>query len=521
MSDLSKRKIQDMFGHPSRWTAFILFSLAMGLQAQQIQIGPSAKEITTDDPFVLSVTLSGISGQVPQARFPEIPGLQMGGSSTSQNWINGVASFTFSRTYYAPNPGKFNVPAFSYTFKGVVATSPAFTLQVKKGTGKQQQQQGSGFFGMRDPFADFFKDPFFGGGQRRNPEELKFKSLAADYFLSVNLDKESCYIGEQVHGDVVLYVNEMDARKIKVDGQAIMEMQQRIKNSGFWQEIIELKQIPAERTQINGKNYMAYTLYKNILFPIKSGDIEFKDIYLDGKKLAVATNADPITRFLGNDVKYEAIKIKASDRKLTVKPLPRTDLLDANMVGKFKLEAGLNLKEVGTGENLELEVKIAGNGNIAMMSDPTPHFPESFEVYDPSTTYNSRVQGNGLLGDKTWKWSMLPTRSGEYDLGPLRFFYFDPQQGRYDSLVVPEIKVRVTGDDIENQRIGKSGTDGFYVTAFAGSANRLHSSHELGGWVLLGGFGMVAGVVAIAVVRHRRQRQSAQAQEKTDDFWSK
>jgi hypothetical protein len=505
------------------WLLSILLTLTLGTTpafAQQIQIGPNAKEITTDDQFVLSVTLSGVSGQIPNPRFPEIKGLQMGSTSTSQNWINGLASVTFSRSYYATNPGSYNVPAFSYEIKGTVAQSPAFTLSVKKGTGKPKQQQGGGFFGQRDPFADFFNDPFFGGGGRRPAEDLKFKSLSADYFLSVNLDKEACYIGEQVHGDVVLYVNELDARKIKVDGQAVAEMQQRIKNNGFWQEIIELKEIPGERKQINGKNYIAYTLYKTVLFPIKTGDIEFKDIYLDGMKLAVATNADPMSRFMGRDMKFENIKIKASDRKLVVKPLPPTHLPDAAMVGKFKMEAGLNQKGVRTGENLELEVKIAGNGNIAMMADPTVVFPESFEVYDPATTYNSQVKGNGLLGDKSWKWSMLPMRSGDFDLGPLRFFYFDPDKGAYDSLVVPEIKVKVEGDDIENQRIGKSGTDEFYATALSKTSDALHATDKTSTWVLLGGLLLTGGVVVGGVLR-RRKSKPKHGPHKThpEDFW--
>lgn len=493
---------------------------AVGL-SQQIQIGPNAREITTDDQFVITVNISGLSGgQIPQPRFPAIKGMQMGGTSTSQNWINGAVSVSFSNTYLVPEPGKYAIPAVSYSFKGGSAEMPAFTLNVKKGTGKRQQQSQGGFFGGRDPFGDFFNDPFFGGrGQQTKPEDLKFQSLSADYFMSVNLDKESCYIGEQVHGNVVLYINENDARKIKVDGQAIAEMQQRIKNSGFWQEIIELKEIAGERQRINGKNYIAYTLYKTVLFPIKTGDIEFKDITLDGMKLAVATNADPISRFMGRDMKFEAIKIKAADRRLVVKPLPPTKLPEATMVGKFKLEAGLNRDTINTGENLELEVKIGGNGNMAMMADVAPSFPESFEVYEPTTTYNSRVQGNGLVGDKTWKWSMLPTRRGEYDLGPLRFYFFDAEAGRYDSLVVPELRVRVTGDDIENQRIGKSGTDDFYKDALKLSNNNLSASTDYNGLAL--GLGMlgVFAVLGVAIVRNRRQRRKPVARE-NEDFWN-
>ncbi len=506
------------------WVIALFLIMAIGsVAAQQVSIGVNATEITTDQNLVVSVTLSGISGgQVPQPNFPEIRGMQAAGTSNSQNWVNGKVSVTFSRNYIASAAGSFKVPAITYEFKGAVGKLPATTITVKKGTG---QRQGNNQGGFRDPFADFFNDPFFGGGQRQQAAQqpLKYKSLEADYFLTVNLDKESCYIGEQVHGDVVLFVNERDAGKIKVDGVAIFEMQQRIKNTGFWQEIIELKEIPGEHVQVNGKRYIAYTLYKNILFPIKTGDIEFKNIYLDGMKLALATNASPIARFMGQDMKFENIKIKAADRKLVVKPLPATKLTDANMVGKFKLDASLNHPEIKTGENLELEIKIAGNGNMAMMADPTVTFPENFEVYDPNTQFNSRVQGNGLIGDKSWKWSMLPTRAGDFDLGPIRFYFFDPEKNGYDSLIVPTLRVKVTGEDIENQRIGKSSADFFYQSAFGGANTDLSSSNHSNAWLLFLGMGIVGAVVVVGVRRNGKQsrQQAKSTTDASEDFWGK
>ena len=490
------------------------------VSAQKIDISVNSQNITTDDALVLTVQVSGIrGGSVPMPQWPEIKGMQAAGTSNSQQWINGNASISFSRNYFAPAPGKYKIPEFSYSFKGQTQSSKPITVTVTKGTGKPQNQNSFGTRMGRDPFANMFNDPFFGGSQQPQ-KPMTYKSLDADYFLSVNLDKETCYIGEQVHGEVVLYVAEVDARKIKVESQAILEMQQRVKNNGFWQEIIELKEIPANRVQINGKSYIAYTLYKNILFPVKTGEIAFKDIYLDGMKLAVATNADPISRFMGRDIKFENIKIKASDRKLEVKPLPPTKLPDAVMVGKFKVEAGLSDHTVETGKNLELEIKIAGNGNMAMMPDPIMEFPESFETYEPSTQYNSRVKGNGLLGDKTFKYSMLPTRSGKYDLGPFVFYFFDPEKAEYDSLTVDNLNVRVTGDDIENQRISKSGIDQFYSTALASSRESLGRGSGGAGWVLILGLLMATSLITVGVIRKKKIEKAKEHHPANDDFWA-
>ena len=489
--------------------------------AQQINISLNSKTITTDDALVLTVQVSGIrGGSLPIPNWPNIRGMQAAGTSNSQQWVNGKASITFSRNYFAEKPGKYKVPGFKYAFKGASQQSKPTTVTVKKGTGRKKQHGNFGTAMGRDPFAGMFNDPFFGGGRQQQQKPLTYKSLDADYFLSVNLDKESCYIGEQVHGEVVLYIAEADARKIKVDSRAIMEMQQRVKNNGFWQEIIELREIPANRVQINNKVYIAYTLYKNILFPVKTGDIEFKDIYLDGMKLAVATNADPISRFTGRDVKFEEIKIKASNRKLLVKPLPPTDLPDAVMVGKFKVNASLSEHQIETGKNLDLQIKISGNGNMAMMPDPIIDFPESFEAYEPSTQFNSKVKGNGLFGSKRYNWALLPTRSGKYNLGPYSFYYFNPEKEQYDSIVIPNLNVRVTGEDIENQRIKKSGVDQFYSEAMASSSDDLKQNSISVGWIVLLGSLLMIGTISTSIVRKRIAAKKAQEAETQEDLWS-
>lgn len=484
--------------------------------SQSVKFYVNQTELTTDDNLVLSVEVGGIKGgSVRIPNWPNIEGFQPTGSSQRQNWINGRASVTFSRTYLPTRPGKFTIPKLSYRLERQTYNQKPIRLTVKKGTGRRKQPQ------ARNPFDDFFRSPLddFFGRKRQDPQQMEFKEVDADYFLSVNLNQDTAYVGEQVRGEVVLYINERDRGKIGVDGQAIMEMQQRIKNSGFWQEIIEFDQIPMSRVQINGKNYLAYTLYRTVLFPLASGTIAFKDIYLDGKKLMVATNASPFDSFFGKNTKYEALRIPANKRTLVVKSLPPTDLPNASMVGKFKMSAELNHAAVNTGDNLELNVQIKGDGNIAMMPPPATDFPEEFNSDEPNSAYKSRTTKTSFYGEKDFKYYLVPRRNGDYNLGPLKFFYFDPREKRYDSLVVDDIPIAVQGEDLDNLMLKQSGLDRFYESALSEAEEQVRRQGGGGTLIFLGVILLVAGAFTFRFVRQKNA--AAQVIEEEPDPWKR
>jgi len=438
------------------------------LPAQKVRFSISSESITTDEAVEVALELSEVSGNIPMPQWPQVKGLANGGNRTNQSWVNGRASISFAHTYVPQAPGKFTIPSFTYAIYGKTFQSPEFVITVKKGSGKRPNPPSSQQFSS-NPFDAFFGDPF----SSRSKEPLKFQETKADYFLSINLNKNTCFVGEQIRGDVVLYINERDYGKINLDGRDIVDMQQKIKNNGFWQEIIEFDEVPMERVVVNNKRYIAYKLYQTILFPIKSGEIAFKGIDLNAKKLYVATNASIMDAFRGANQKYEPIKIKAQERILNVLPLPTTALPEANMVGKFRMRAKLSDSVATTGDNLELQITVEGNGNIAMMEFPKPTFPSSFRDDGNSSDYKNKVSESGFYGEKTFKYFLVPTRPGQYDLGPIKFYHFNPGTKSYDSLVVPNLPVKVSGEDLTDKLLKDKELDRFYEQGFSQSSTRL------------------------------------------------
>lgn len=472
---------------------FLTFNL---LTAQNVRIFPNANNITTDDRLVISVELSNASGRVARPNFPEIKGFLRTGTSTQQNMSPTGYLVSFSQTYVPQNAGTFTIPKVTYELAGKTFKYGPSTVKVTKGTGKRNNKNGqgdsfSGFF--KDPFDEFFKDPF---GPASDPKDLQYSETNADYFLSFNLNKKLCYVGEQLIGEVVLYINQRDAGKINVDGMAILEMQNRIKNSGFWQETYDFTEVPMKPVMLNGKRYFAYTLYRTYLFPIQPGQIDFDDLYLDAKKLLVATNASIRQRIMGQNTKFEPVRIRAPKSSLMVKRLPPTNLPQANMVGSFSMDGTISTQEINTGEVLELKLKVKGNGNMAMLPDPQTNFPKEFDVDAPSTNLKTSATKKRYMGEKDYTYYLLPKRNGNYDLGPIKLYYFNPTKEVYDSLSVESIPVKVNGEDLENLVLKQSGNDEFYQAKVAEAGNTLKKDRA-GNWMIfVGGFLMVAGVMA-------------------------
>lgn len=465
--------------------------------AQKIRAFLNANKISTDDVLTLSLELQGGGGQVATPDFPRVNGFANAGISTQQSFtsMNGqtFSTLSFVQSYVPQKAGVFTVPSFTYSAMGVNYKSPNFTVEVTKGAGRRQQsqQQQQGW----DPFG------FFSQGNRNQPQEKpQYQETNADYFLAINLDKSECFVGEQVAGEVVLYINEKDFGKIQVESKGIVEMQQRIKNKDFWEEIIELKEIPMTRVVVNGKRYLAYTMYRTILFPLHTGKYGFKDVWLDANKLYVATNLNPFERFMGQGNKFEPIKIRAADKLINVKELPPTTLPNAKSVGKFTLNASLTKDKVKTGEPLELKVTVKGNGNITLVPPPGVTADKTFQAYDVASSYSISKTENSLMGTKEFQYVYVPSEPGGFNLGPIRFYYFNPVEKKYDSLLVDYIPVKIEGENLANMKL-KSGTlDEFYKDNLEHASANFSSGNFSGGkWIFLGFMGLIGGMFFIGI----------------------
>ncbi len=74
--------------------------------------------------------------------------------------------------------------------------------------------------------------------------------------------------------------------------------------------------------------------------------------------------------------------------------------------------------------------------------------PQDFQQYEPKITENIVRNENGVSGNKTFEYILVPRFPGEQRIKPVIFNYFDPYAKTYKTLSTPEFLIQVEkGDD--------------------------------------------------------------------------
>ena len=152
----------------------------------------------------------------------------------------------------------------------------------------------------------------------------------------------------------------------------------------------------------------------------------------------IAANGQPLT---------DGFLLSSAPLPLTFKPLPTPAPVEfAQAVGNFTLKAKAAATQIAVGESVTWTVELAGTGNWPEISRlPAQMISRDFQIVTPVT---QRVMNRGQLFEGSLKQEMLliPSRPGAYQLGPVRFVYFDPKAGAYQMLTSESVALTVTGE---------------------------------------------------------------------------
>ena len=152
----------------------------------------------------------------------------------------------------------------------------------------------------------------------------------------------------------------------------------------------------------------------------------------------VAANGTPLT---------ESFSVANAPRELNFKPLPAPAPVEfAKAVGNFTLTAKAAATTVTVGGSVTWTVELAGTGNWPEITRlPAQAISRDFQVVTP-VTKRTLKRGQLFEGSLTQEMLLVPSRPGSYQLGPVRFVYFDPQAGSYQMLTSESVALTVTGD---------------------------------------------------------------------------
>ncbi len=369
--------------------------------------------------------------------------IMMGPSQSSYTQIiNGKVSQSFSYTYVlrAEAPGTYTIPSAEIKSGGETLRSNSIQITVNKASPKSQQQaqQQQGQQSQQGQAQSNSKDI----------DKQAHEIIAKNLFMKLNVNKSSAYKGEPVYATYKLYVNpELNLINISAPKMPVY--------NGFWSQEIDISQVNFTTTEIiNGVRYKVADLKKVLLFPQQTGDLVVEPLEMEftvrlRTQSQRSRSRDPFfDDFFDDpfssgfrDFKYNG---RSETRKVNVKALPEPIPAEfGNAVGTYKFTASIDKNKLKTNEPVSLKFNISGSGNLKLVQAPIINLPSDIEQFEPKIDDKISFSPEGMSGEKTYEYIIIPRNPGQFTIPATKFIYFDYKQGKYFTLSSNDILIEV------------------------------------------------------------------------------
>lgn len=359
-------------------------------------------------------------------------------SSSSFSMINGKttqsSSLTFTYVLVAKEEGKFTIPAATIKVGGKAYKSGSSVIEVLPSSGNSQgnsqqsqnsRQQNNNTSGQRSR----------GGSTDISGNEL---------YMTVTASKKKIYEQEAVLLTYKLYtlvnIQQIAGEMPQLDGFHV-------------QEVDSKAQMSLKYERVNGRNYGTAVWRQYVLFPQKTGKLKVPSITFDSQVEIQNTSMDPFDVFFGGGSLSQIVKksIVAPAIDIDVLPLPTPKPANfVGAVGKYTISGQLTPDQVNANDAATLRLTVSGQGNMKLMKAPKVNFPQDFEIYDPKVSDKTTNTASGAKGNVVYDYVVVPRHGGKFNIAPIEFCYFDPDEQAYktlktDSFAIAVAKSKTTG----------------------------------------------------------------------------
>lgn len=382
-------------------------------------------EVALGESFVLSLSVEGGSPSIDISGF-DFADVVGRSSSTQVSYVNGSFSkeTIYSYQLVSKKEGSFEIPAITMTLDGKKVETKPLKIRITPPSSQYKAQQ-------KTEAEDFSENEEEGGSQ----EDL------ADIFIERKFSKKEAYVGESVLATVKFYY------AVKVQNL----VPQFTRSDAF--RYLDFK--PTEdRQEYKGRIYNVVTI-KTVLLPIKSGTHELDRYRLTAevlKKGERGRRSSFFDDFFGGGYSVENKSFATEKDTLLVKPIPEEGRPKnyRGLVGDFTLSAVLSDEDVKVGETSTLTITMKGQGSLDSYSEPDLNLPKHIKVYADKPELKEEMSlKKGLLSEKVFKFALVPTRGGEFDLGSYKESVFDTQKEKFVDLQASLGTLKVEGSGEE------------------------------------------------------------------------
>ncbi len=187
----------------------------------------------------------------------------------------------------------------------------------------------------------------------------------------------------------------------------------------------------AASRQVGGRWYDLFVLHQ-VAFPLTPGRVAVSPARLQ--------YSVPLAfQFFSQEERY---KLETEPTSFTVRALP-----DAGRQPDFAgaVGRGITVQQTITpgsgrqGEAFSAELVVRGEGNVALWPKPDLPWPRGLRVYPEAADEKVELKEGRLGGAKTFRFLVLADSAGTLGLPPLRYSYYDPTSGTYESATAPGV----------------------------------------------------------------------------------
>ncbi|HEX8548877.1 MAG TPA: hypothetical protein VF691_18065 [Cytophagaceae bacterium] len=418
---------------------FFLTSYLFG-QEGNIQINFSEKHLTLKDSF--SITIQYDTRIKNLGNFPEIPDFLKGNTYfKKENKI-----FYAQQIYYPTKVGTFALPDFAILVNEKSFPSKGVSLRVSFARAKQLIP-------------------------KRDIE--KFEETHPDLRLLCKSSKDVIYLGEPFVIDLSINIaveNSAEINFVDLNSQ-LNKLRSKLKPNNCWMEDFNTLAIDkGEKTIIDSKKYISFTLAKISLTPLDSSDIKIPSLSLKMIKYKVRKTKNLIERI------PEEFEIPSQVINIKIHALPPHPLRNVTPAGIYTLYERLYNENVNTGEGTKYTLTIIGKNvsrlTLNLNKEVNP------DIFERKISYRQVSSGKEVIGEKTFEYFIMPTEPGEYNLTKyFNLIFFNTIKHEYDTLL-PRKTLVVSGESRKNNEISFDREDEFYSLIKNLNDNLIDKQHD-------------------------------------------
>lgn len=406
---------------------------------------------------------------------PDFPGFHIAQGpiqSSGMSVINGNMSQykSISFVLQPSKTGKFTISGASATVDGKQMRSNSVTITVHPGgSGAAPANPGGGNpHPMPQPFGPDPFGPAPGEVDRDyvlKPGENVKDKIRKNLFVKVQVDRNTCYVGEPIVATYKLYSRLSSESRVtkrpSLNGFSVYDM-------------VDPSSDPVSVEKLNGKSYTVHIIRKTQLIPLQAGNIDLDPVEVENTVHFVKGRQEP--RHTGNSIRDlldqltddnnmgpeidENVTLDTKPYTITVKALPDENK-PANYngaVGTFSIQASLAGRSIAAQDEGTLHLVVKGKGNLPVITAPAVNWPAGIDAFDPSAREEVNKTIAPMSGSKSFDYVFTAKTPGHYTIPAVNFSYFDPSSQSYkiagteplDLQVAPSEKKakKVAGDQI-------------------------------------------------------------------------